>query len=95
MSYMLLTEATFHLLMSALNEALSPSVLEVEKSWNIFDTPLVSQLVISPYVVVSGTPSGAPSQALTAVAMFVLVMHLTQSELRVQVVTVPNADHAV
>jgi hypothetical protein len=56
-------------------------------------TAAVSQSAMLPYVLAALV--GSVTQRVTAAAMLPFVMHVTQSELRVQVVTVPNAGQAV
>ena len=56
-------------------------------------TAAVFQSPMLPYVVAA--LAGSVTQRVTAVAMLLFVMHVTQSELRVQVVTVPKAGQAV
>jgi hypothetical protein len=84
---MLDTDATFHLPMSSLNAVL------LENSDAMDVTAEVSQPTMLPYVLAALV--GSVTQRVTAVAMLLFVMHVTQSELRVQVVTVPKAGQAV
>ena len=56
-------------------------------------TAAVFQSAMLPYVLPALV--GSISQSVTAAAMLLFVMHVTQSELTVQVVPVPNAGHAV
>ena len=56
-------------------------------------TAAVFQSAMLPYVLAA--LAGSVTHRVTAAAMLLFVMHVTQSELRVQVVTVPNAGQAV
>jgi hypothetical protein len=84
---MLDTVATFHFEMSLLNVGL------VSNSESMDVTAAVFQSAMLPYVLPALV--GSVSQSVTAAAMLLFVMHVTQSELTVQVVPVPNAGHAV
>ena len=80
------TDATFHFEMSLLNVGM------LSNSEAMLVTAAVSQSAMLPYVLAALV--GSVTQRVTAVAMMLFVMHLTQSELRVQVVTVANAGQA-